>query len=111
MSFIATGNNDDMYNKEKFEKLVEFCDIPFLNQIWQMLLKGKAEMNSIAHPIEALEVLVIRISYSCQLPSLEEIVKKIKTDQNKELNIKNDNIGNDIRKILDAFPESKIIKN
>ena len=70
-------------------------------------------MNSIAHPIEALEVLVIRISYSCKLPRVEQVVKYIKEDKNIDLNFdsKDNNIGTDIKKILEAFPEGKVLKN
>ena len=41
------------------------------------------------------------------------IVKNIKEDHNNELNlnIEDNDIGNDIRKILNAFPEGKIVKN
>ena len=28
-----------------------------------------------------------------------------------DLDVKDDNIGNDIKKILDAFPEGKVLKN
>ena len=77
-----------------------------------MLLKGKDEANKVSHQMEALEILIIRIAYSSQLPSLETVVKKIKEDNNEELNLgAKDNIGNDIKKILDAFPEGKILKN
>ena len=63
--------------------------------------------------MEALEILIIRIAYSSQLPSLETVVKKIKEDNNDELNldVEGNNIGNDIKKILDAFQEGKILKN
>ena len=53
------------------------------------------------------------MAYSSKLPSLETIVKKIKEDNNDEikLNIEDNDIGSDIRKILEAFPEGKIVKN
>ena len=78
-----------------------------------MLLKGKDEVNKVSHQMEALEILIIRLAYSSQLPSLETVVKKIKEDNNDELNldVKDNNIGNDIKKILDAFPEGKVLKN
>ena len=77
-----------------------------------MLLRGKDEVNKVSHQIEALEILIIRIAYSSQLPSLETVVKKIKED-NDELNldVKDNNLGNDIKKILDAFPEGEVLKN
>ncbi len=43
-----------------------------------MLLRGKDEVNKVSHQIEALEILIIRIAYSSQLPSLETVVKKLK---------------------------------
>ena len=78
-----------------------------------MLLRGKDEVNKVSHQIEALEILIIRIAYSSQLPSLETVVKKIKEDNNDELNfdVKDNNLGNDIKKILDAFPDGEVLKN
>ncbi len=110
---IASKKNNEIYYKEKFDQIVTLCDIPFLNQIWQMLLKGKEEINKVSHPIEALEIIIIRVAYSCNLPKLEEIVKNIKKEKNNELNLNIDNndIGNDIKKILNTFPESKIVEN
>ena len=89
------------------------CNLPFLNQIWQMLIKGKEEISKVSHAIEALEVLVIRIAYSCQLPSLEEVVDKIKSEKSNEFEQNSDNneIGDDIKKILEIFPDGKVIKN
>ena len=110
---IAANTNNEIYEKEKFELIIKKCDIPFLNQIWQMLLKGKEEINRVSHPMEALEVVIIRISYSCKLPSVEEVVRNIKEDNKIELNLnpENNNIGTDIQKILEAFPEGKVLKN
>ena len=113
ISSIAAKTNIEIYEKDKFQIIIDKCDIPFLNQIWHMLLKGKDEINKVSHQMEALEILIIRIAYSSQLPSLETVVKKIKEDNNNELNldVKDDNIGKDIKKILDAFPEGEVLKN
>ena len=113
ISSIAANTNIEIYEKDKFQTIIDKCDIPFLNQVWHMLLRGKDEVNKVSHQIEALEILIIRIAYSSQLPSLETVVKKIKEDNNDELNldVKDNNLGNDIKKILDAFPEGKILKN
>jgi len=113
ISSLAANTNIEIYEKDKFQTIIDKCDIPFLNQVWHMLLKGKDEVNKVSHQMEALEILIIRITYSSQLPSLETVVKKIKEDNNDKLNldVKDDNIGNDIKKILDAFPEGKVLKN
>ena len=113
ISSLAANTNIEIYEKNKFQTIIDKCDIPFLNQVWHMLLRGKDEVNKVSHQMEALEILIIRITYSSQLPSLETVVKKIKEDNNDKLNldVKDDNIGNDIKKILDAFPEGKVLKN
>ena len=113
ISSLAAKKNIEIYEKDKFQVIIDKCDIPFLNQVWHMLLRGKDEINKVSHQLEALEILIIRIAYSSQLPSLETVVKKIKEDNNNELkfDIKDNNIGNDIKKILDAFPEGKVLKN
>ena len=113
ISSLAANTNIEIYEKDKFQTIIDKCDIPFLNQVWHMLLRGKDEVNKVSHQMEALEILIIRIAYSSQLPSLETVVKKIKEDNNDELNldVKDNNIGNDIKKILDAFPEGKVLKN
>lgn len=101
------------YNKDKIDYILRKCNLPFLNQIWQMLIKGKEEISKVSHAIEALEVLVIRIAYSSQLPSIEEVVDKIKNEKRDEFKQNNDNngIGNDIKKILEIFPDGKVIQN
>ena len=113
ISCLAANTNIEIYEKDKFQTIIDKCDIPFLNQVWHMLLRGKDEVNKVSHQMEALEILIIRIAYSSQLPSLEEVVKKIKEDNNNELNldVKDNNIGNDIKKILDVFPKGKVLKN
>ena len=113
ISSLAANTNIEIYEKDKFQTIIDKCDIPFLNQVWHMLLRGKDEVNKVSHQMEALEILIIRITYSSQLPSLETVVKKIKEDNNDKLNldVQDNNIGNDIKKILDAFPEGKVLKN
>ena len=112
ISALASGKNKEIYDLTVFENISKKCNIPLLNQIWQMLVKGKQEMIVVAYPIEALEITIIRIAYTCRLPSLEEVVNSIKKEKNNELNLNIDNneIGNDIKKILEIFPDGKIVK-
>ena len=113
ISSLAANTNTEIFEKDKFQTIIDKCDFPYLNQVWHMLLRGKDEINKVSHQLEALEILIIRIAYSSQLPSLETVVKKIKEDNNNELNLdaKDNNIGNDIKKILDTFPEGKVLKS
>ena len=59
----------------------------------------------------ALEVILIRLTYAAKLPTVEELVYAIKNKKDNDLNINIDNndIGNDLKKILDIFPKSKLI--
>ena len=51
--------------------------------------------------------------FTSKLPTIEELVYKIKNEKDNDLNINIDNndIRNDLKKILDIFPKSKLIKN
>ena len=61
--YSATDKKNNIYDENKIESILKECDVPFLNEIWQMLIKGKEEMTKISQPIEALQVLIIRISF------------------------------------------------
>ena len=101
---------NELYDSEMFKKAISVSSIPLLNQIWQMLIKGQSEISVTSNKIEALEVILIRIAYSSKLPSVESVVEKI-TKENNGLKLNNDNNhGNDVKKILDVFPGSKIIE-
>ena len=110
-SNIDTFHNKKMKEYEKYEK----NEIPKLkNEIQKMEKKlNKIEPESLSYIETKEEILIIRITYSAQLPTLETVVKKIKEDNGNELNldVKDNNIGNDIKKILDVFPEGKVLKN
>ena len=99
------------YNKEQIDFLIENTSLSILNQFWQILLKGREELQIAPQEIEALEVIVIRLSYSAKLPTIEQLVYSInrKKDNDLNINIDNNGIGNDIKKILDIFPGSKLI--
>ena len=97
----------EIYNEEIINDIIGELNISFLNQVWQMLIKGKSEIEKTPLKVEALEVLVIRIIYMKKLPTLEEVISSI----NKEQNYGDETeIGNDIKKILELFPGSEVIK-
>ena len=98
------------YNKEQIDLLIKNTTISLLNQFWQTLLKGIEEMKIAPQDIEALEITIIRLSYSAKLPTLEELVSSVSDEKNNDFNVNIDNnMGNDIRKILNIFPGSKLI--
>ena len=48
-----------------------------LSRNWQMLLKGIKEVETASHPIQAAEMLLIRLAYAADLPSLEDALKSL----------------------------------
>ncbi|GAA5098487.1 DNA polymerase III subunit gamma/tau [Bartonella acomydis] len=51
--------------------------VPVLSRSWQMLLKGLQEVNQTAHPLQAAEMLLIRLAHTADLPTLDEALKKL----------------------------------
>ena len=114
LRFQSTKESETIYeeyNKEQIDLISEKTSLSLLNQFWQLLLKGREEMKIAPQDIEALEIIIIRLSYSAKLPTIEQLVYSINNKKDNDLNINNDNnkLGNDIKKILDIFPGSKLI--
>jgi DNA polymerase III subunit gamma/tau len=51
--------------------------VPVLSRIWQMLLKGIAEVDAASRPFEAAEMVLIRIAHAAHLPSFEDALKAV----------------------------------
>ena len=48
-----------------------------LSRAWQMLLKGHREVQDAARPIAAAEMVLVRLAYAADLPTLDEALKTI----------------------------------
>jgi len=46
-----------------------------LARAWQMLLKGIGEVQGAARPVAAAEMVLVRIAYAADLPTLDEVVR------------------------------------
>ena len=71
---VSLSENDRNFLKETSGKL----SIATLSKIWQMLIKGMNEMQTAPVPIDALEMILIRIAYSANLPSPAELLESVK---------------------------------
>jgi len=49
-----------------------------LARAWQMLLKGLAETRNAPSPLQAAEMILVRLAYSSDLPTPEEAIKALK---------------------------------
>ena len=57
--------------------LAEVLGIPALTRAWQMLLKGIGEAQTAPSPIEAAEMVLVRLAYVADLPSPAELVRAL----------------------------------
>jgi DNA polymerase-3 subunit gamma/tau len=48
-----------------------------LSRTWQMLLKGVGEVQSSGRPVAAAEMVLVRIAYAADLPTLDEVIRSL----------------------------------
>ena len=55
--------------------------VPVLSRLWQMLLKGIAEVNLARRPIDAAEMVLVRLCYASNLPGPEGALERVKSGE------------------------------
>ena len=53
--------------------------MPVLARVWQMLLKGLEEVQAAPSPIQAAEMVLVRLAYVADLPVPAELVRSLVT--------------------------------
>ena len=89
---VSREKNDNLLlGPENFSRLIAFqetLDVRTLSRFWQMILKASEEIKNSFDPDSALEMVVIRMAYVSDLPTPEEIIKNIDSnDKSKKKNI------------------------
>ena len=88
---VSREKNDNLLlGPENFSRLIAFqetLDVRTLSRFWQMILKASEEIKNSFNPDSALEMVVIRMAYVSDLPTPEEIIKNI--DSNEKSKKKN----------------------
>ncbi len=59
--------------------LAEKLTLPVLARVWQMLLKGLEEVQAAPSPIQAAEMVLVRLAYVADLPVPAEVVRSLTT--------------------------------
>jgi DNA polymerase III subunit gamma/tau len=59
--------------------LAEKLTLPVLARVWQMLLKGLEEIQAAPSPIQAAEMVLVRLAYVADLPVPAELVRSLAT--------------------------------
>lgn len=76
---LSRGALEDLAELERVrcQSLADKLSVPYLARAWQMLLKGMEELKWAQLPFAALEMLLIRLTHVSNLPSPEEILRKM----------------------------------
>ena len=67
------------------EKLSNDISIAVLSRMWQMLITGISELSSAPIPLKTLEMILIRVAYSANLPTPVEILNEVKKNSNSSI--------------------------
>ena len=63
--------------RERGRALAQSLAIPVLTRAWQMLLKGLGEVQAAAAPLQAAEMVLVRLAYAAELPSPADLARMI----------------------------------
>ena len=66
-------------DRKRAAPLAEKLTLPALARVWQMLLKGLEEVQAAPSPIQAAEMVLVRLAYVADLPVPAELVRSLST--------------------------------
>ena len=95
----VTESNDDNLSLgpeglNRIKALKDKTTVKHLSRYWQMILKASSEIKNFSNPLAALEMAIIRMAYISDLPTPDEIIKKIE--------------GNDVKLTEKKSPNSEL---
>jgi DNA polymerase-3 subunit gamma/tau len=73
----GTGDPIAEGDRERARPLAEKLAMPVLARAWQMLLKGLEEVQVAPSPIQAAEMILVRLAYVADLPAPAELVRAV----------------------------------
>ena len=85
--------------KEFASKIAPLVPMAVLSKIWQMLIKGLNEINIAPLQQDALDMILIRIAYSSNLPTPAEILDGLK--KNSDLSPNASNVSHNPPELMD----------
>ncbi|WP_420960364.1 DNA polymerase III subunit gamma/tau [Brucella sp. IR073] len=80
LRFMPEVANDMSLSEDERVRGRDFAEklsIRTLSRTWQMLLKGISEVETAARPVQAAEMLLIRLAHAADLPTLDEALKAL----------------------------------
>lgn len=97
------------FQQDKIAEIAEKISLSSLVRIWQMFVKGNAEINFSTSPKMTFEMLMARICHMAALPDLQHTLLNLKEEKNsvdQKVNEANDDIVNEI---LRNFEGAKLV--
>ena len=82
--------------KTRGQAFSQSLSMRILTRTWQLLLKALEEISSAQNPMMAAEMAVIRITHVSDLPSPEELVKKLTGTHSESEGVKKGNSGGSV---------------
>jgi DNA polymerase III subunit gamma/tau len=73
----GTGDPVAEGDRVRARPLAERLTMPVLARAWQMLLKGLEEVQAAPSPIQAAEMLLVRLTYVADLPAPADLVRSV----------------------------------
>jgi DNA polymerase III subunit gamma/tau len=73
----GTGDPIAEGDRERARPLADKLSMPALARVWQMLLKGLGEVQEAPSPIQAAEMVLVRLAYVADLPAPAELVRSL----------------------------------
>ena len=71
----GAGDPIEEGDRERARPLAETLSMPVLARAWQMLLKGLEEVQAAPSPVQAAEMVLVRLAYVADLPAPAELVR------------------------------------
>jgi DNA polymerase-3 subunit gamma/tau len=75
----AAGEDLSAEDRRRAAALGQQLSIPVLTRAWQMLQKGYDEASRASDPLQAAEMVLIRIAHSAELPSPDDLIRLLGT--------------------------------
>ncbi len=80
MRFVPTAADDPSLSQDERTRGLEFSEtlsVRVLSRTWQMLLKGISETQTANRPVNAGEMVLIRLAHAASLPTLDEALRML----------------------------------
>ncbi len=77
---LAEETGTPELERERGLALASALAMPVLSRTWQMLLKGLGEAQHAPNPIQAVEMLLIRLMHVADLPTPGDLVKRLQAE-------------------------------